>query len=58
MVIGFVGYYCTGPGEEMYEDKPCPAGFYCPQGTTISTQDPCPGKIYPSPVKLHVSQIH
>ena len=30
----------------MYTDKECPAGHYCLQGTTISTNFPCPGGTY------------
>lgn len=40
------GYFCTGPGEIDYSDKLCPAGHYCLQGTTISTNFPCPGGTY------------
>ncbi|XP_070552128.1 fibrillin-2-like [Ptychodera flava] len=40
------GFYCLGPGEYQYEDKPCPARHYCPKGTSYATRFPCPGGTY------------
>jgi hypothetical protein len=56
LFVLFTGYYCPGPGESDYLDKPCPKGYYCLAGTTLSTDFPCPGGTY-NPAMNASSQI-
>ena len=35
------GYYCEPSGQTKFEDKPCPAGHYCPKGTGYRFAHPC-----------------
>lgn len=40
------GFYCTAAVTNDITDYRCPKGHYCPEGTTYSTQYPCPAGTY------------
>ena len=40
------GYFCDATGLETFENSPCPAGSYCPIGTTSLTIEQCPPGTY------------
>jgi hypothetical protein len=40
------GYPCAGTGNYDYKGFICDAGYYCPSGTTVSNENPCPAGTY------------
>ena len=40
------GSYCLWTSATEVDPKPCPRGYYCPAGTSISTQFACPNGTY------------
>ena len=53
-IFGISGYYCDMANEPMtnYTSFPCPAGYYCPNGTRFDTEYPCPAGTYNPVEKL------
>jgi hypothetical protein len=40
------GYPCAGTGNYDYKGFICDKGYYCPSGTTVSNENPCPAGTY------------